>query len=266
MALGNVHMVGATRLVSLSRGRDPRDLTLFAFGGAGPLHAVALATALGIPNVLVPARPGLTNALGCLVADLRQDFVNTLNVPLDSADMAAVHRVLAEQAGRGMDVNAAQQSEIESMEIRHSADMQFRGQTHLIRVAIPDAAITREALQSLFEAAYFTRFQIRMPEVRATLVNLNTAVIGRRKRFPIASLLDLAANTIAAQTGSRPVFAGGRWAETPIFRREALPVGATLVGPAIIEQADATTFVEPGTRLRVDATGNLRMKPEGTAA
>ena len=82
--LGNTHMAGAIRMVSLARGLDPRDFTLFAFGGAGPLHAVALARELGIPEVLVPARPGLTNALGCLVADLRQDFVNTLNVPLDA--------------------------------------------------------------------------------------------------------------------------------------------------------------------------------------
>ena len=84
-------MAGAIRMVSLARGLDPRDFTLFAFGGAGPLHAVALARELGIPEVLVPARPGLTNALGCLVADLRQDFVNTLNVPLDGVDMAEVH-------------------------------------------------------------------------------------------------------------------------------------------------------------------------------
>ena len=89
--LANTHMAGAIRMVSLSRGHDPRDFALFAFGGAGPLHAVALARELGIPEVLVPARPGLTNALGCVVADLRHDFVNTLNVPLDAADMDEVH-------------------------------------------------------------------------------------------------------------------------------------------------------------------------------
>ena len=265
VALGNIHMTGAIRLVSLSRGRDPRELTLFAFGGAGPLHAAALAAELGIPEVLIPARPGLTNALGCLVADLRQDFVNTLNVALDTADMAQVHRVLAEQVARGVAVNAAQQGEIESTETRHSADVQFRGQTHLIRVAIPDAAASRETLQSLFEAGYFARFQIRMPEIRATLVNLNTTVTGRRKPFPVAALLDLPAEA-SAQAGARPVFAAGRWTQTPVYAREALPAGATLTGPAVIEQADATTFVEPGTRLRVDAIGNLRMTVAGARA
>ena len=268
IALGNVHMAGAIRMVSLSRGRDPRTLTLFAFGGAGPLHAVALAVDLGIPEVLIPARPGLTNALGCLVADLRQDFVNTLNQPLDSLDMAVVHRVLADQVARGTAINAAQQSEIERTEIVHSADMQFRGQTHFIRVAIPDAAVTRAALQALFEEAYFARFQIRMPEIRATLVNLNTAVTGRRAPFPVASLLDPAARADSldgARTGTRPVFAAGAWADCAIYARDALPIGAEFIGPAILEQADATSFIEPGARVRVDEVGNLRVATAGAA-
>ena len=268
IALGNVHMAGAIRMVSLSRGRDPRALTLFAFGGAGPLHAVALAADLGIPEVLIPARPGLTNALGCLVADLRQDFVNTLNQPLDSLDMTEVHRVLAEQVARGIAINAAQQGEIERTEIVHSADMQFRGQTHLIRVAIPDPRITREALQALFEEAYFARFQIRMPEIRATLVNLNTSVTGRRALFPVASLLDPTARATSlegARTGTRPVFAGGAWVACPIYARDALPLGATFAGPAILEQPDTTTFIEPGATLRVDEVGNLRVATASAA-
>ena len=81
--IANTKMAGAIRMVSISLGVDPRDFTLFAFGGAGPLHASSLAKELGIPKVLVPARPGITNALGCVVADLRQDFTNTLNTPID---------------------------------------------------------------------------------------------------------------------------------------------------------------------------------------
>ena len=80
-------MAGATRMVSVSLGEDPRDFSLFAFGGAGPMHASALARELGIPEVLVPARPGITNALGCIVADLKHDFVRTINSPLNLADM-----------------------------------------------------------------------------------------------------------------------------------------------------------------------------------
>ena len=94
LRLGNMKMAGAIRMVSVSRGHDPRDFALFAFGGAGPLHATALARELGLPTVLVPARPGITNALGCVVADLRHDFVNTINQPVAALDEARVRQVL----------------------------------------------------------------------------------------------------------------------------------------------------------------------------
>ncbi|TNC11031.1 hydantoinase/oxoprolinase family protein [Methylobacterium terricola] len=260
--LGNVHMTGAIRMVSLSRGYDPREFVLFAFGGAGPLHAVALARELGIPEVLVPARPGLTNALGCLVADLRQDRVRTLNRPLDGLDMADLRAVLEEQAADALAMVAEEQAEIEETAVTYGADMQFRGQTHLIRVALPSPDIDRATLQELFEAAYFRRFQVRLPEIRAVLVNLVTSVIGRRKPFPLAALIDEAGRTdlAGARLGTRPVYAGGAWHEAAIYAREALPLGAEISGPAVIQQIDATTVIEPGAVARVDAIGNLRIR------
>ena len=266
--LGNTHMAGAIRMVSLARGLDPRDFTLFAFGGAGPLHAVALARELGIPEVLIPARPGLTNALGCLVADLRQDFVNTLNVPLDAADMGEVHAILAGQRERGMAINAEEQSEIVSTTVLHGADMQFRGQTHLIRVALPGADVSRETVQALFEAAYDARFQVRLPEIKAVLVNLVTSVIGRRPAFPIASLIEPAGRAARVQDaviGERQLFADGRWQTAQVFDRVKLPIAARLTGPAIVQQMDATTVIEPGAAATVDAIGNLRIVVGGRA-
>ena len=263
IALGNVHMSGAIRMVSLSRGYDPRDFALFAFGGAGPLHAVALARELGIPHVLVPARPGLTNALGCLVADLRQDMVNTLNAPLDKADLAPVHAILTAQRARGLAVVEADKDEIEATVVLHSADMQFRGQTHLIRVALPRADVTREEIQALFEDAYFARFQVRLPEIRAVLVNLNTSVIGRRRSFPLAALLDpgaRAARVDGAVIGTRQVYADGHWHTATIYDRDRLPAGARVAGPAVVQQVDATTVIEPGAVATVDPIGNLRIE------
>jgi N-methylhydantoinase A len=260
--LGNTHMAGAIRAVSLARGLDPRDFTLFAFGGAGPLHAVALARELGIPEVLVPARPGLTNALGCLVADLRQDFVNTLNVPLDGADMAEVHAILAAQRQRGIALNAEEQSEIVETTVLVGADMQFRGQTHLIRVAFPRAEVSRDEIQSLFEAAYDARFQVQLPEIKAVLVNLVTSVIGRRPTFPIAALIDAAGRAARMQDamiGERPLFANGRWQTAQVFDRMRLPAAARFTGPAIVQQVDATSVIEPGAIATVDAIGNLRI-------
>ena len=101
LRIANDRMAGALRMVSLSRGHDPRDFALFAFGGAGPLHAAELAAELGIPKVIVPARPGITNALGCVVADLRHDYVRTINAPLAALDVRTVHETLAEQTRRG---------------------------------------------------------------------------------------------------------------------------------------------------------------------
>ncbi|ACA16445.1 5-oxoprolinase (ATP-hydrolyzing) [Methylobacterium sp. 4-46] len=260
--LGNVHMAGAIRMVSLARGYDPRDFVLFAFGGAGPLHAVALARELGIPEVLVPARPGLTNALGCLVADLRQDRVNTLNRPLDGLAMDEVRAVLAAQEAQARALIEAERAEIEAVTVTYGADMQFRGQTHLIRVALPRPDLGRAALQELFEAAYFRRFQVRLPEIRAVLVNLVTSVIGRRRAFPLGSLLDPAARTdlAGARLGTRPLHAEGRWHEAAIYARERLPEGARIAGPAVIQQVDATTVIEPGAHATVDAIGNLRIR------
>jgi N-methylhydantoinase A len=256
--LANVHMTGAIRMVSLSKGHDPRDFALFAFGGAGPLHAVALAREIGIPEVLVPARPGLTNALGCLVADLRQDLVNTLNRGLDDIPEEEIAATLAAQRERGLATVLAEKGEVEDALVLHSAERQFRGQTHLIRVALPHATMTRAEVQTAFEAAYFARFQIRMPEIRAVLVNLNTSVIGKRPGFSLAGLLPDGDGD--ALVGERPIYADGAWHTAKVWQREKLRRGARIAGPAIIQQADATTVLEPGSEAVVDTLGNLRIK------
>ncbi|HEY5324008.1 MAG TPA: hydantoinase/oxoprolinase family protein, partial [Caldimonas sp.] len=128
--VANDRMAGAIRMVSLARGHDPRDFALFAFGGAGPLHAVALARELGIPKVLIPARPGLTNALGCLVADLRHDFVATVNQPLEALAPGRVGEVFAAQIASGRALLERENVAVERIETLHRADMQFQGQSH----------------------------------------------------------------------------------------------------------------------------------------
>ena len=262
--LANTHMAGAIRMVSLSRGHDPRDFVLFAFGGAGPLHAVAVARELGLPEVVVPARPGLTNALGCLVADLRQDFVHTINAPLDQLDMAVVAETLRAQRAEGERTNAAEQSEIVETIVTHGADMQFRGQTHLIRIALPSPDVTREEVQGLFEEAYYDRFRVRLPEIRAVLVNLVTSVIGRRQEFSVAALTGGCASRAPgrrdAALPSRRVYVDGEWREARVADREGLSAGESIVGPAIIQQFDSTTMIEPGSSAAVDPIGNLRIR------
>jgi len=260
LRLANLKMAGAVRMVSLAKGHDPRDFALFAFGGAGPLHACALARELGIPRVLVPARPGITNALGCVVADLRHDFVRTVNRPVADLDEAAMQAILEEQKADGLALIEAEAVRPQSLRYVHSADMQFVGQTHLINVPLPSARVERGALQALFEKAYFARFRVSLQEIRASLVNLNTSVIGARAPVDLSKLIDpagRAASLGGALVETRPVWFDGTWHDTPVYSRERLPLDAVVEGPAILEQLDATTVLEPGDVARGDADGNL---------
>ncbi|WP_367717436.1 hydantoinase/oxoprolinase family protein [Nitratireductor sp. GISD-1A_MAKvit] len=260
LQIANIKMAGAIRMVSLGKGHDPRDFALFAFGGAGPLHAAALARELGIPRVMVPARPGITNALGCVVADLRHDFVRTVNRPVASLDVALVKSVLEEQRAEGEALITEETVQPERIECVHTVDMQFVGQTHLINVPLPGPEIDRDTLQALFEDAYFKRFKVRLPEIRANLVNLNTSVIGVRADIDLASLIDPAgrvATLAEALNERRQVWFAGDWHDTPVYAREKLPLDAVIDGPAILEQLDTTTVIEPGDRAASDADGNI---------
>jgi N-methylhydantoinase A len=260
LKIGNIRMAGAIRMVSVAKGHDPRDFALFAFGGAGPLHASALARELGIPKVLVPARPGITNALGCVVADLRHDFVNTINQPVAGLDEDMASEVLSRQIAEGRALIEKEAVRPETIRLVHSADMQFIGQTHLLNVALPSAEVTRGEIQKLFEKAYFGRFKVELPEIRANLVNLNTSVIGVRPALDLSSLIDPAgrASTLEeALSERRPVWYDSMWHDTPVYDRERLPLDAAIAGPAILEQMDATTVIEPGDRATSDADGNI---------
>ena len=259
LRIANDRMAGAVRLVSLSRGHDPRDFALFAFGGAGPLHATALARELGIPTVLVPVRPGITNALGCVVADLRHDYVRTVNKPLSAVDDAMVARIYAEQAAEGEATIAREGVPVRELRRVLSADMQFQGQSHILSVGVEGADIGVAGLHKAFAAAYWRRFGIELPEIPPVLVNLHTAVIGVRPEISLAVLAatDRAPTLAAAKLGSRRVSFSDGWHDTRVYAREKLPLDATLEGPAILEQLDCTTVVEPGDTVRQDRLGNL---------
>jgi N-methylhydantoinase A len=257
--IANDRMAGAIRMVSLARGHDPRDFALFAFGGAGPLHAVALARELAIPKVLIPARPGLTNALGCAAADVRHDFVRTVNRPLPEVADDLVQHVLAEQIAEGRATIERERVAVERIDFVHRADMQFQGQSHILTVALPGLDVPRDALQRLFEAAYWQRFEVELKEIRPVLVNLHTAAIGRRRAVSLEAVAqgEPRASLRAAEVERRSVWFDGGWRDTPVYRRERLPAGTVFDGPAVIEQLDCTALIEPGCRVERDRVGNL---------
>jgi N-methylhydantoinase A len=263
--IANTRMAGALRMVSLARGHDPRDFALFAFGGAGPLHAVALARELGIPKVLIPARPGITNAIGCVVADLRHDYVNTINMPVDALDMDEVKQLIAAQMEKGRETIEGEGVKVEDLRYVHDADMQFQGQSHIMTVSIPGPDVTREELRTLFEAAYWERFAVELPEIRPVLVNLHSAVIGKRAQADVSALAASGGGARPESTATRRVWFAQGWQDTPIYRRADIGAGALIEGPAIVEQMDTTIVIEPGCAAEADELGNLIVSVGGDA-
>ena len=253
-------MAGATRMVSVSLGEDPRDFSLFAFGGAGPMHATALARELGIPEVIVPPRPGITNALGCVVADMKHDFVRTVNSPLNNVDMDEIIGILKAQSKEGTELIQKEPVSVEEIKVVHSFDMQFVGQTHILSVFLPTYDLSHEVVQSAFDEAYYGRFRVRLPEIRAQIVNVKTTVMGRRTGICLDGLIDASGRVESlemAQNGARLVWFNGDWQNTKIFNREALPLSAKIKGPAILEQMDTMVLIEPGDEAISDKNGNI---------
>jgi N-methylhydantoinase A len=156
---------------------------------------------------------------------------------------------------------------VEGLQFLHFADMQFQGQSHLLTVPLARIEVARAELQRAFEAAYWQRFGVELPEIRAVLVNLHTAAIGRRRPPDLAALAqgEHAATLAGEQVAARRVWFEGGWRETPIYRRERLPAGAKFAGPAIVEQLDTTIVIEPGNRVSMDRLGNLIVAVQGSA-
>lgn len=261
LRIGNDKMAGAIRLATLARGHDPRDYTLFAFGGAGPLHAVDVARQLGVPKVLVPARPGLVNALGCIVADVRHDLVDIVNRRLEVVDFDNLASVLKQQIKHGRALIEREVIAIQSVDISHRAHMKYQGQTHELVIPIETVNVDRGWLAAKFSEAYWKRFYVELPEMKPVLVNVQTTIIGRRKRMKLDTLLGFAekraASVAAAKTAQRKVWFETGWRDTPIYQRELLPFGASFEGPAIVEQLDSTTVITPGDKVTIDSLGNL---------
>ena len=256
LEVANNQMAHAARMVSVEKGHDPRDFALFAFGGAGPLHAVEIARELGVPKVVVPRHPGITSAMGCVLADVRHDFTRSLHQPLMEADADRVCTIFADQRAEGEALIADEGVRVEAIDVLHQADLLYRGQSHVFRVPVDGAAFDPTGVAESFAALYRERFEIALPEMVPMLINLRTTVTGVRTRPAMKTDSDDGQKT-AAPKGVRDVWFAGRWHETSIYDREHIGPGAMIAGPAIIEQVDSTIPIDPAARAEADAYGNL---------
>jgi N-methylhydantoinase A len=214
--------------------------------------------------MLLPRFPGVLCALGCVVADLRHDFSQTVNQRLGTGeageaegeltfDGAALAATLADQRARGERELERDGVELERVEVHHYADMAYEGQVHRMRVEV-EFGWGADELRRAFVAAYEREYGTVLPGAAITLVNARTIVVGRRPQWradpPLSGVAD------PSPRSSRQVYFEG-WLQTPVYAREDLAVGSELVGPLIIEQADTTTVIDPGMAVRVDGAGNL---------
>ncbi|GIT54383.1 MAG: hydantoinase [Pseudomonadota bacterium] len=257
LAISSNQLASAIRLVSIEKGHDPRDFALFAFGGAGPLHAVGLARELGIPRVLVPRFPGITSALGCLISDLRHDYVETLWRPLAAVDPESADQIFRKHAEQGRQTITDEGVPTESIDIIHEADLMYQGQSHVFRVRVQSPGFSEQDVAAAFAERYRERFDIVLEDMTPVLASLRTTVIGRR---PDLVLKRLAKDDQSLETGPvsrRSVYFAGEWIDTPVYVRDTLVPQTSLNGPAVVQQADTTCLIDPEARATVDADDNL---------
>lgn len=250
-------LAGAIRLVSIEKGHDPRDFALMPFGGGGPMHAVAIARQLGIPKVIIPRFPGLTSALGCVLADVRHDFVRTVNKAFGVLDAKQVDAIFASHEQAGRDLLESERVDAQRVEVHHEADLLYQGQSHFIRVPIQSPGFDARAVVEHFSRLYRERFGVSLTEMKPVFVNARTTVVGIRKKPDLGLFQGAHQNDGDASVGERKAFFDGQWCDTTIYRRKRLKVGARIRGPAIVEQLDSTLVIDPGATATVDEIGNL---------
>ena len=259
VSVANANMADAVRLISISRGYDPRDFALVAFGGAGALHGVALAKELSIPTVIVPPNPGVTSALGCLLVDVRHDLAQTylaLAAEADPADIEARFGEMEAEAHRRLVKEGVAESD---MVLQRSIDMMYQGQWRSLQVPVASPFTSVPDAVAAFHADHDREYAFRRDDTPVELFRLSVTAIGT---VPKAELMSHAANDArAVADSSRMVdFDEVEGAlETPIYSHEGLPAGVTIEGPAIVEQLDSTTVIPPGVRAEVDEWLNIRI-------
>jgi N-methylhydantoinase A len=260
--LVDANMVNAVRLVSIDRGLDPREFTLFSFGGAGSLHAAALAELAGVSEVAIPLHQGVLSAFGLMTADVRVDESVTANLRSDSADPDRISEIfvtLAERATRRLRTEGYVGEAI----LEVSIEMRYMGQNYETEIAVPfePEGMGRAELDAIlerFHAEHARLYGYDIPDELIELVHFNVTAVGVTEQPTIPRWeID---HALEPKAERRVYFGGEGWTPTPVYDRLRVPAGASIEGPAVIEEEMATTLVHPGQDVRCDPYGNLLLR------
>jgi N-methylhydantoinase A len=262
--VANASMERALRVVSVERGHDPREFALVAFGGAGPLHATALAERLSIPEVIVPRAAGVLSALGLLVSDVTYDYATSMVRPWRDVSADALAETFAEFESDGREELAAAGRAPDEMQFERSVDLRYEGQSFELRVPVPEE-LSAESLGTVaerFHEAHRRRYGHADPDEEIELVTARLRARGLVEP-PSLAVENRAGDPADAIKTTREVVFDDRWRDTPIYDRESLPTERGLDGPAVIEGSESTLVVHPGQHARIDANANVIVETNG---
>jgi N-methylhydantoinase A len=252
LAISNAAMADAMRTVTVSQGVDPRDFTLVAFGGAGPMAAAFLAEELDMREVLVPRFPGTFSAWGMLQTDLRHDFTRSFFRAADKVAADDLEAVLADLEAQGRAALLAEGIDAQRISFQRSADMRYLGQEYTINV--PLTGRDTAAIAGGFHSAHDRRYGHSSPGAAIEFVNLRVAAFGALTKFDNRLT---AASAVSAGLGERRIVFAGQSHATPIVARDRLPPDYATRGPLVIEEQSATTVVPPGWTVSLDGLGSI---------
>ena len=253
-------MTGAIKEISVMRGHDPRGFTLFAYGGAGPLHAALVAHELGMSRVIVPPLPGNFSAFGLLVADVRHDYVRTRLLATRETPFEDVTAVFAELRKEAIVRLVAEGFAEDRIRFDARLDMRYVGQAFELAVPFDGAFRSMADVETAFRAVYDVRYA-HATDDPAEIVSFRLSAYGEVQK-PRLPRRERGGTLDDARRSTRPVAFDARFTDTPVYARDALPVDVMVRGPALIDEAGSTTVVPPGFRAWPDAHGNLLLEAD----
>lgn len=249
--VANTTMAGAIRVISVERGHDPRDFALVSFGGAGSMHAAALAADLGIPRVIVPAAAGILSALGMLLADVVRDYSQTLMLAMEGLPVSELERAFRHLEERAVEDFATDGIATGEISFERSVDVRYVGQGYELEVPM------QERLPEAFHEAHAQRYGYSDPTRPAEVVNVRVRAVSTTDKPTIERQPVADADPNAAVIGVQPMVFDGENVEARLVDRDVMSPGNVLVGPALIVEYSTTTVVPPGIECRMDGYRNL---------
>ena len=261
----NARMAGALRLNLTDKGCDPRDYSLLAFGGCGPLHAVEIAAELGLKRVIVPAHPGVSCAMGLLLTDVKHVYMRSAPRSFAKASAAELNTVFDALAEKARDDAGREGFSLASLVLHRQLDVRYARQGYQLTIDAPAALSDADlpGLRGSFDATHHSTYGVSAPDEDAEIVTIRLTSTVQLPRMPLTARPTLATTRLLQPIGRRDAWfpngtsPGYRMLTTPIYSRDELVPGTRLVGPLIVQQLDSTTVVGAGHRLEVDAIGNL---------